>query len=76
VLGTRIPNRFVDLVILLPALFPATQIDTLEDWLGHFGLGFTARHQALADALKEMALVKGGPCTALVKASHVLVAVD
>jgi molybdate transport system regulatory protein len=29
-----------------------------------------------ADALKEMALVKGGPCTALVKASHVLVAVD
>ena len=28
------------------------------------------------DALKEMGLVKGGSCTALIKASHVLVAVD
>jgi len=28
------------------------------------------------EALKEMALVKGSPCTALIKSSHVLIAVD
>jgi molybdate transport system regulatory protein len=28
------------------------------------------------DAIKELALVKGSPCTALIKASHVLIAVD
>ena len=28
------------------------------------------------DAMKELALVKGSPCTALIKASHVLIAVD
>jgi DNA polymerase-3 subunit epsilon len=57
VLGTRMPNRFVDLAVLLPALFPGTQNDTLEDWLGHFGLGFTVRHRALIDAYAHAALL-------------------
>ena len=57
VLGTRMPNRFVDLAVLLPALFPGTQNDALEDWLGHFGLGFTVQHRALIDAYAHAALL-------------------
>ena len=57
VLGTRLPNRFVDLAILLPSLFPSTSNDTLEDWLGYFGLGLAARHQALADAYANALLL-------------------
>ena len=43
--------------MLLPALFPGTQNDTLEDWLGHFGLGITVRHRALIDAYAHAALL-------------------
>ena len=57
VLGTRMPNRFLDLAVLLPALFPGTQNDTLEEWLGHFGLGLTVRHRALIDAYAHAALL-------------------
>jgi DNA polymerase-3 subunit epsilon len=57
VLGTRMPNRFADLAVLLPALFPGTQNDTLEDWLGHFGLDFPVRHRALIDAYAHAALL-------------------
>jgi DNA polymerase-3 subunit epsilon len=49
-LGIRVPRRFVDLAVLLPALFPGTANDTLEDWLGHFALEPIGRHEALADA--------------------------
>ncbi len=49
-LGVRVPRRFLDLAVLLPALFPGTQNDTLEDWLNHFGLVPIGRHDALADA--------------------------
>jgi DNA polymerase-3 subunit epsilon len=57
VLGTRMPNRFVDLAVLLPALFPGTQNDTLEEWLGHFGLGSAVRNRALIDAYAHAALL-------------------
>ncbi|HXQ63636.1 MAG TPA: 3'-5' exonuclease, partial [Steroidobacteraceae bacterium] len=49
-LGIRVRQRFVDLAVLLPALFPGTQNDTLEDWLEHFSLRPIGRHDALADA--------------------------
>jgi DNA polymerase III subunit epsilon len=49
-LGIRVPRRFVDLAVLLPALYPGTQNDTLEDWLEHFALVPIGRHDALADA--------------------------
>ncbi len=49
-LGIRVPRRFLDLAVLLPALFPGTQNDTLEDWLRHFALVPIGRHDALADA--------------------------
>jgi DNA polymerase-3 subunit epsilon len=47
--GTRRPP-FVDLALLLPACFPGTQNDTLDDWLAHFGIEPPGRHAALADA--------------------------
>jgi DNA polymerase III subunit epsilon len=49
-LGIRVPRRFLDLAVLLPALCPGTQNDTLEDWLEHFALTPIGRHDALADA--------------------------
>ncbi len=49
-LGVRVPRRFLDLALLLPALHPGTQNDSLEDWLEHFGLVPIGRHDALADA--------------------------
>lgn len=49
-LGIRVPRRFLDLAVLLPALFPGTQNDTLEEWLAHFALASIGQHDALADA--------------------------
>jgi len=56
-LGIRVPRRFVDLAVLLPALFPGTQNDTLEDWLGYFALVPIGRHDALADAYTSAQLL-------------------
>ena len=49
-LGIRVPRRFLDLAVLLPALFPGTPNDSLEDWLEHFELVPIGRHDAFADA--------------------------
>ena len=49
-LGWRAWPRFIDLASLLPALFPGTDNDSLEEWANHFGLPVTGRHQAIADA--------------------------
>jgi DNA polymerase-3 subunit epsilon len=57
VLGIRVPRRFLDLAVLLPALFPGTQNDTLEDWLAHFRLVPIGRHDALADAYTSAELL-------------------
>ncbi len=56
-LGVRVPRRFLDLAVLLPALFPGTQNDTLEDWLEHFALVPIGRHDALADAYTSAQLL-------------------
>jgi DNA polymerase-3 subunit epsilon len=42
--------RFIDLAALLPAIFPGTANDTLDDWVAHFGLPPIGRHHAIADA--------------------------
>jgi len=42
--------RFVDLALLLPACYPGTDNDTLDDWARQFGLDPPVRHHALADA--------------------------
>jgi DNA polymerase-3 subunit epsilon len=57
VLGVRLRTRFIDLAVLLPALFPATPNDTLDDWLHHFGVSAQSRHHALADAYAHAMLL-------------------
>jgi DNA polymerase III subunit epsilon len=57
VLGMRLRSPFMDLAVLLPALFPGTANDTLEDWLGHFNFRAPARHRALGDAYSHGALL-------------------
>ena len=49
-LGACVPRRFLDLAVLLPALFPGSPNDTFGDWIAHFGLLPIARHDALSDA--------------------------
>jgi DNA polymerase-3 subunit epsilon len=57
VLGVRLQSPFIDLAVLLPALFPNTDNDTLDDWLRHFNFRAPARHHALADAYCHGALL-------------------
>jgi DNA polymerase III subunit epsilon len=56
-LGVRLHCPFIDLAVLLPALFPNTDNGTLDDWLHHFNFGTPARHHALADAYCHGALL-------------------
>lgn len=49
-LGIALEMRWLDLAAILPALFPDTQNDTLDEWTGHFGLPPIGRHHAIADA--------------------------
>ncbi|HEX7374049.1 MAG TPA: 3'-5' exonuclease [Steroidobacteraceae bacterium] len=56
-LGLRAWPRFIDLAILLPALFPGTDNDSLDDWLLHFALPPIARHHAIADAYANAQLL-------------------
>lgn len=49
-LGIRTRQRFLDLAVVLPALFPGTPNDTLDEWTAHFGLPPIGRHHAIADA--------------------------
>ena len=48
--GIRTQVRFLDLAVVLPALFPGTPNDSLDDWAAHFGLPPIGRHHAIADA--------------------------
>lgn len=56
-LGIRIRLRFLDLAAVLPALFPGTPNDTLDDWTRHFGLPPIGRHHAIADAYANAQLL-------------------
>ena len=49
-LGMRAWPRFIDLAALLPAMFPGTNNDSLDDWVRHFRLPPIGRHHAIADA--------------------------
>jgi DNA polymerase III subunit epsilon len=49
-LGLHAWPRFLDLAALLPAVFPGTGNDTLDDWVRHFELAAIGRHHAIADA--------------------------
>jgi DNA polymerase-3 subunit epsilon len=56
-LGIRTRLRFLDLAGVLPALFPNTQNDSLDDWTRHFGLPPIGRHHAIADAYANAQLL-------------------
>jgi DNA polymerase-3 subunit epsilon len=49
-LGIRVRVRFLDLAAILPALYPDTPNDSLDDWAQHFKLPPIGRHHAIADA--------------------------
>lgn len=56
-LGLRPHAVFLDLAVLLPALFPGLGNDSLDDWNGHFGLPPIGRHHAVADAYANAQLL-------------------
>ncbi len=49
-LGVALGLPFIDLALLLPALFRGTACDSLDDWLAYFGVDGAVRHRALGDA--------------------------
>lgn len=58
VLGVPFHHPWIDLAVLLPALFPRAEATTLDDWLGHFRLVGAERHHALADAFATAQLLQ------------------
>lgn len=52
-LGASLPNLFIDVAELAPAIFPERRPrrETLDCWLQQFGLSVSQRHHAAADAL-------------------------
>lgn len=51
-LGVRLPNTWIDLAFLAPALIPEARLPRagLDEWLNYFGLRAHARHRAVDDA--------------------------
>jgi DNA polymerase-3 subunit epsilon len=49
-LGIALRTRFIDLAVVLPALFPDRKNVTLDDWILDCGLPPIGRHHAIADA--------------------------
>ncbi|MEO1767905.1 3'-5' exonuclease [Thiobacter aerophilum] len=57
-LGLRWKPVVLDLADLLPALFPALGLRTLDEWLAYFSIDHYARHQALSDAYATAQLMQ------------------
>jgi DNA polymerase-3 subunit epsilon len=49
-LGVPLRTRFIDLAVVLPALYPGRENVALDDWILDFGLPPIWRHHAIADA--------------------------
>jgi len=49
-LGIVLEPRWLDLAVILPALFPGAQSNSLDEWTAWFGLPPIGRHHAIADA--------------------------
>jgi len=56
-LGIRTRLRFLDLAVVLAALFPNTPNDSLDDWTAYFKLPPIGRHHAIADAYANAQLL-------------------
>lgn len=50
-LGVKSQSAWIDLAKVLPALYPANECRTMDDWLDMMGIRMLTRHDALADAL-------------------------
>lgn len=49
--GVATQSAWIDLATVLPALYPANECRTMDDWLARMHIRMLARHDALADAL-------------------------
>ena len=49
-LGIEVAMRWLDLAAILPALFPDSRSNSLDEWTDWFGLPPIGRHHAIADA--------------------------
>lgn len=49
VLGQTLPNAWTDLAEVAAALYPQAPKRSLDEWMAHFGIQCTHRHQAAAD---------------------------
>jgi DNA polymerase-3 subunit epsilon len=58
ILGVPFRRPWIDLSLLLPALYPDTRCATLDDWLANFGLRATLRHDAVVDAYAAAELLQ------------------
>ena len=56
-LGDCLPNPWLDLEPLAAVLFPEVRARALDEWLAHFKIDCTRRHQAAADTLATAELM-------------------
>jgi len=56
-LGRTLPNPWLDLEPVADVLFPAVGGQALDDWLLHFSIDCSVRHQAAADTLATAELL-------------------
>lgn len=66
-LGVGTQSAWIDLARVLPALYPANDCRTMDDWLRMMHIRMLARHDALADALATAQMLQ----VALVAADRV-----
>ena len=56
-LGVDLPNRWVDIEALCAVTHEKVRARALDEWLAHFGIVCSVRHQAAADTLAECELL-------------------
>lgn len=56
-LGADLPNRWVDIEALCAVTHEKVKARALDEWLAHFGIVCSVRHQAAADTLAECELL-------------------
>ncbi|MGQ0711866.1 MAG: 3'-5' exonuclease [Rhodoferax sp.] len=57
VLGKRLDNPWTDLAEVVAVLYPQSRLQSLDDWMAHFGIRCAQRHQAAADVLSTAELL-------------------
>ncbi|MCA3237172.1 MAG: exonuclease domain-containing protein [Curvibacter sp.] len=56
-LGRNLPSRWVDIEHLCAVTHEKVRARSLDEWMGHFGIECSVRHQAAADTLAECELL-------------------